>query len=252
MATEIHPGAFVDPAARIGQDVEIMAGAVVTKWAQLGDRTVVHPGAVIGGDPQYLAFDRKTPSWVTVGSDSVLREGVTLNRSIHADKATIIGARCFFMATSHTGHDCVVADDVVLANAALLAGHVEVGAFSFVGGGAAIHQFCRIGSLVMIAGGARITVDVPPFCLAAERDQVSGLNLIGIKRRGWARDAVKEVKACYQKVMKPTGNMRTTASEALPNVQSSEARIFLEFFGGGKRGFIRPQAGDRDFGETSR
>ncbi len=240
MATLIHPGAYVDPAAQLGQDVEIMPGAVVTKWVQLGDRCVVHPGAVIGGDPQYLAFDRHTPSWVRVGEGSVLREGVTLNRSIHADGATTVGARCFFMATSHAGHDCVVADDVVLANAALLAGHVEVGSFAFIGGGAAVHQFSRIGEVVMIAGGARITCDVPPFCMAAERDYLSGLNLVGIKRRNWPREAIKEVKECYRQLMKPTGNLRTAAAQMLDGAVSDQARAFLNFFAGGKRGFVRP------------
>jgi UDP-N-acetylglucosamine acyltransferase len=239
MATQIHPGAFVDPEAQLGEDVEVMPGAVVTKWAQLGDRTVVHPGAVIGGDPQYLAFDRKTPSWVRVGNDSVLREGVTLNRSINENQATVVGARCFFMATSHAGHDCLIADDVVVANGGLLAGHVEVGAFTFIGGGAAVHQFCRLGPLVMIAGGARITFDVPAFCMAAERDQLIGLNLVGIKRRGWDRDTIKEVKSCYQVVIKPVGNMRKSAAELKDTVRTPEGREFLNFFAGGTRGFCR-------------
>lgn len=250
MATEIHPGAFVDPAAKLGEDVEIMAGAVITKWAQLGDRTVVHPGAVIGGDPQYLAFDRKTPSWAKVGCDSVMREGVTVNRSASENESTIIGERCFMMANSHAGHDCLIADDVVMANAALLAGHVEVGAFTFLGGDAGVHQFCRVGSMAMISGGARITFDVPPFCMGTERNQISGMNLVGIKRRGWERETAKEVKACYHAVVKPTGNMRKVAAELLPTAKSKEARIFLEFFAGGTRGFCRPNASPRVVKET--
>ena len=157
MPTTIHPGAHVDPAAQLGEDVEVLPGAVITRWARIGNRVVVHPGAVIGGDPQYLAFKRETPSWVDVGAGTVLREGVTLNRSIYEDRATVIGERCFFMANTHAGHDCTVADDVVLANGALLAGHVDVGAFSFIGGNAAVHQFCRIGSLVMVGGLSPIT-----------------------------------------------------------------------------------------------
>ncbi len=240
MSTIIHNGSFVDPEAKLGVDVEVMPGAVITKWAELGDRVVVHPGAVIGGDPQYLAFERDTPSWIRIGSDSVIRESVTLNRSIHADGATTIGERCFMMACCHAGHDCTVADDVVLANNVLLAGHVDVAPFVFIGGGAAIHQYSRIGTVAMIAGLARITKDVPPYCMVAERDHLSGLNLVGIKRRNWTRDTIKEVKAIYHSVMQPIGNLRKLAAEHRAQAETPEAKTFLEFFETGKRGFVRP------------
>ena len=245
----IHPSAFVEPGAELGVEVEIMAGAVVTRWARLGDRAVVHPGAVIGGDPQYLKFDRATPSFVHVGAGTVVREHVTLNRSIHADQATTIGERCFFMAGSHAGHDCVVADDVILANQVLLAGHVSVGAHSFVGGGAAIHQFCRIGDVAMVAGLARITRDIAPFTMVAERDDVVGLNLVGIKRRGWPRETLREVKELYRALDLQGGSPRDAAAARLANTQSPEARRFLEFFGGGKRGFCRARRVGTDASE---
>ncbi len=170
----IHPNAIIEPGARLGADCEIMAGAIITRHAVLGDRVVVHPGAVVGGDPQYLKFDRRTPTFVHVGADSVIREHVTLNRSIHEGRATVVGARCFLMAASHAGHDCTLADDVVLANNTMLAGHVEVGAFTFVGGGAGVHQFTRIGESVMVGGLARVTRDLAPFTIVAERDEVGG------------------------------------------------------------------------------
>lgn len=241
MATQIHPTAVVEPGALLGADVTIMAHAVVTRHARLGDRVTVHSGAVIGGDPQYLAFDASTPSWVDVGEGAVLRENVTLNRSIHADQATVIGPRCFFMANSHAGHDCVVAADVVLANNAMLAGHVIVGERTFVGGGAGIHQFCRIGTGAMVAGLARITRDVPPYVMVAERDEVAGLNLVGLKRRGWPRSTIMEIKAAYRAVY-AMGNPRVAAAAhgAEHGSLSAEARAFLDFFAEGKRGFVRP------------
>jgi UDP-N-acetylglucosamine acyltransferase len=240
----IHPSAVVEEGAVLGVDVEIMAGAVVTRWARLGDRVVIHPGAVIGGDPQYLKFDPKTPSYVDVGAGTVVREHVTLNRSIHADQATVIGTGCFLMACSHAGHDSVVANDVVLANNVLLAGHVTVAALSFVGGGAAIHQFCRVGEGAMVAGLARITRDVPPFTMVAERDELIGLNLVGLKRRGWPRETMKELKQLYHEVCVPVGNPRELALARMAAVQATQARSFLEFFAGGKRGFCRPRRGD--------
>jgi UDP-N-acetylglucosamine acyltransferase len=241
MPTIIHPSAIVEDGAQLGVDCEILAHAIVTRHAVLGDRVVVHPGAVVGGDPQYIKFDRATPSFVRVGAGTVIRENVTLNRAIHADQTTVIGERCFLMAGSHAGHDCALGDDVVLANNALLAGHVSVGNFSFVGGGAAVHQFCRIGESAMIGGLSRITRDLAPFTITAERDDVSGLNLVGLKRRGFSRESIRELKEAFRVVYFGVGNIRELAAAALAGgtYQSAEARRFLEFFATGKRGFAR-------------
>jgi UDP-N-acetylglucosamine acyltransferase len=241
MPTIIHPSAVVEDGAQIGADCEIMAHAVVTRHAILGDRVVVYPGAVVGGDPQYIKFDRATPSVVRVGAGTVIR----------ADQMTVVGERCFLMAGSHAGHDCVLGNDVVLANNALLAGHVSVGDFSFVGGGAAIHQFCRIGESAMVGGLSRITRDLAPFTITAERDEVSGLNLVGLKRRGFSRDAIRELKQAFRFVYFGFGNIRELAATALANggYETAQARQFLEFFAGGKRGFARAEraeAGEND------
>ena len=237
----VHPTAIIEPGAQLGIDCEIMSLAVVTRHAILGDRVVVHPCAIVGGDPQYLAFDRRMPTFVQVGERSVIRENVTLNRSIHENQATVVGARCFLMAGSHAGHDCVLADDVVLANNSMLAGHVSVGAFSFVGGGAGIHQFVRVGESVMIGGLARITRDLAPFTLVAERDQVVGLNLVGMKRRGISRDSMRELRSAFHAVYFQAGNIRQLAATAAASgaFPSEEAGRFLSFFVEGKRGFAR-------------
>ncbi|MBC8009272.1 MAG: acyl-ACP--UDP-N-acetylglucosamine O-acyltransferase, partial [Burkholderiales bacterium] len=238
----IHPTAIIEPGAQLGVDCEVMAGAVVTRHAVLGDRVVVHPGAVVGGDPQFMKFDRRTPSFVRVGEGSVIREHVTLNRSIYEGKATVVGARCFLMAASHAGHDCEIADDVVLANNTMLAGHVAVGAFTFIGGGAGVHQFARIGESVMISGLSRISRDLAPFTIVAERDEVSGLNLVGLKRRGYPRETIRELKDAFRAVYSNAGNIRALAAAALASeaFASAEARRFLAFFAEGKRGFARP------------
>ncbi|CAM2969262.1 acyl-ACP--UDP-N-acetylglucosamine O-acyltransferase [Rariglobus hedericola] len=241
MPTIIHPSAIVEDGAQLGVDCEILARAIVTRHAVLADRVVVHPGAVVGGDPQYIKFDRATPSFVRVGEGTVIRENVTLNRAIHAGNSTVIGARCFLMANSHLGHDCALGDDVVLANNVMLAGHVDVGSFTFIGGGAGIHQFCRIGESAMISGLSRISRDLAPFTITAERDEVSGLNLVGLKRRGFSREAIGELKTAFRAVYFGLGNIRELAATALANgnYTTTEARRFLEFFAGGKRGFAR-------------
>jgi UDP-N-acetylglucosamine acyltransferase len=241
MATTIHPTAIIEPGAQLGADCEIMAYAVVTKHCVLGDRVVVHPFAVIGGDPQYLKFDRATAAGVRIGAGTVIREHVTINRSIHAGKNTVIGENCFMMAVSHAAHDCEVGNHVVFANAALLAGHVSVGDHTFLGGAAAVHQFCRIGEGVMVAGHAAITRDVPHFTMVAERDDVIGFNVVGLKRRGVARAAIAELKAAFAEVYFTAGNIRAVAAQLLVkgNYATVEARRFLEFFAGGKRSFAR-------------
>jgi UDP-N-acetylglucosamine acyltransferase len=242
MAGSIHPTASIEPGAQLGADCEIHAYAVITRHAVLGDRVVVHPFAVVGGDPQYLKFDRATPSAARVGAGTVLREYVTINRSIHAGQATIVGENCFLMSGAHVAHDCAVGNNVVLANNVLLAGHVSVGDFSFIGGGAAVHQFTRIGEGVMVGGLARITRDLAPFIIVAERDEVSGLNLVGLKRRGVSRDVIRELKEAFRAVFVTPGNIRNLAARALASGKfgTAEARRFLEFFAAGKRSFARP------------
>jgi UDP-N-acetylglucosamine acyltransferase len=176
-----------------------------------------------------------------VGAGTVIREHDTLNRSIQAGGFTTVGENCFLMAASHVAHDCALGDGVILANGALLAGHVSVGDHTFFGGGAAVHQFCRIGESTMVAGHASITRDVPPFVMVAERDDVIGLNVVGLKRRGFGRAAIAELKSAYHAVYFTSGNIRDVAAQqAKANAfETAEARRFLEFFGGGKRGFAR-------------
>jgi len=247
MPTAIHPTAIVEAGAQLGADCEIMAYAVVTRHCVLGDRVVVHPFAVVGGDPQYLKFDRSLATGVRIGAGTVLREHVTVNRSIHAGGFTTVGKNCFLMAASHVAHDCAVGGNVVFANAALLAGHVSVGDHTFLGGGAAVHQFCRIGESVMVAGHASITRDVPHYVLVAERDDVIGLNVVGLRRRGFSRAAIAELKAAFHAVYFTPGNIREVAAAELARgaYTSEEARRFVTFFSEGKRSFARARRAEQ-------
>ena len=244
----IHPTAIVEDGAQLGANCVIHAHAHVTRHCVLGEGVVVHPFAVIGGDPQDLSFDAAVASGVRVGARTMLRVYVTINRSTRADEFTEVGADCFLMAASHVGHDCRVGDRVILANAVLLAGHVHVGERAFLGGGAVIHQFVRVGEGVMLSGGARITRDIPPFTMAAERDELVGLNVIGLRRRGLRPPVLSEIKSAYRAVCRAAGNPRELAAAELTAgvYQSAEARRFLEFFAGGRRGFLRARGGATD------
>jgi UDP-N-acetylglucosamine acyltransferase len=243
MPTSVDPTAFVEPGAQLGADCKIHQYAVVNRWAILGDRVTVHPFAVVGGDSQDLKFDGNSESWVRVGSGTRIRESVTINRSTQPGGVTEVGENCLLMACCHVAHDCVVGRDVVIANAVLLAGHVTVGDHAILGGASIYHQFVRIGRGAMVGGGSRVSLDVPPFTLITERNEVIGLNLVGLKRRGASRDSVRELKEAFQEVYRTHGNIREIAGELLSSsrFKTAEARCFLEFFGDGKRGVARPR-----------
>ena len=241
MATSLHPTAIVEPGAQLGVDCEIHPYAIVKRGAVLGDRVVVHPFAVVGGDPQDLKFKPGTKSGARIGAGTRIREYVTVNCATEAGAFTEIGENCLLMACCHVAHDCRVGRNVVLANAVLLAGHVEVADHAILGGGAAFHQFVRVGEGTIVGGLSRITLDLPPFSMVAERDEVSGLNLVGLRRRGAARETIAELKTAFRLVYGTAGNIREIAAAALASgrFQGPETRRFLEFFAGGQRGLAR-------------
>lgn len=251
--TEIHPTALVHERAQLGAGCLIHAYAVITEHCVLGEGVVVHPFAVIGGDPQDISFKPDTQTGVRIGAHTVIREHVTVNRATKAGTSTEVGSHCFLMTGCHVAHDCHIGDHVIIANAVLMGGHVHIGNRAFLGGGAVIHQFCRIGESVMIGGGGRISGDVAPFCLATERNTLIGLNVVGMRRRGIKREAFNEVKRAWHLLNEPVGNLRDIAAAALrtDEFKTVEARSFLEFYQGGKRGFARTRrdSGGDDTGE---
>jgi len=257
---EIHPTAIVSTEAKLADDVlvgayaivegdvEIGAGskleshAIVKDGAIIGARVTVGNFAVISGLPQDLSFDPATRSFVRIGDGTTIREGATINRATQEGKATVVGQNCFVMAEAHVGHDCQVGSEVVIGNASLLGGHVQVGERCFLGGSAGIHQFCRIGEGVMFGGQSTATMDVAPFTMFAERNALFGLNLVGLRRRGFSKETISILQRCYRSVFLGTGNVRRLARELLDGEygECAEARRFLEFFGSGTRGFAMP------------
>jgi UDP-N-acetylglucosamine acyltransferase len=240
-ASSIHPTALIEEGARLGEGCVIHAHALIGRHCELADGVVVHPYAVLGGDPQDLGFKPETPSGVRIGSRSVIREHVTINRATRPGASTTLGADCFLMTGCHVAHDCRIGDRVVIANAVLLAGHVQIGDRAFLGGGAVIHQFVRIGESAMIGGGGRISSDVAPFCLATERNTVYGLNVVGLRRRGLTREVLSQIKQAYRETLARGGNVRERAAAELASGRypSPEARAFLEFLVAGRRPLAR-------------
>ncbi len=239
---EVGPYCVVESDAVLGEHCCLESHVVVKRWSNIGPSVRICSGAVVGGDPQDRSFDSSIASRVEVGADSVLREGVTVHRSTREGGVTRLGERVYLMAFSHVAHDCDVGDDVVMANGALLAGHVHVGARVFIGGGAGIHQFCRLGDTVMVGGNAAITKDIPPGLSVIERNRVLGLNLVGLKRSGLSAGEIDTYKRMLREFYAEPGPLRDKARRHLQdNLAAPEwRRRFFEFFLDGRRGCVFP------------
>ena len=236
--TRIGPYSLVEEGVQTGQGCMLAAHVILRRGTILGENVRVDSFAVVGGDPQDLRFDPVTPSGVRVGDGAVLREGVTIHRSTREGGATTVGAGALLMGYCHVGHDCRVGARVVMGNGALLAGHVEVGEGSFLSGGAVFHQFTRIGEGAMAGGNARLGLDLPPFTLACERNELHGLNLVGLRRRGCDDATISELKRLYREIYQ--GGSPQKNANAL-QAKTELGKIFLAFFVPSKRGYLRPE-----------
>lgn len=215
---EIGPFAIIEDAVVLGPGCRVASQAKVCRGVTMGKNNVVDHGAVIGGNPQDLSFDPTVKSGVLIGDDNTFREYVTINRSTEAGGNTIVGDRNFFMAVSHLAHDVTVGNDNVLANNVLIAGHVRVGNKIFFGGGTAIHQFIRVGDFAMTQGNCGMTRDIPPFCVVHKINQLSGLNVIGLRRGGFTREERKEIKLAYSLLL----NSKFSREEALEKADMAD------------------------------
>ncbi|MCC7396366.1 MAG: acyl-ACP--UDP-N-acetylglucosamine O-acyltransferase [Planctomycetes bacterium] len=242
---DVEVGAFavIEADVVFGPGCRIAEHAIVRAGSTLGAAVVVDSHATVGGAPQ-MRGEVPAAGRVRIGHRSVLREGVTINRPTKVDGVTTIGDDCMLMANSHVGHDSTVGDNVTLANNVMLAGHVEIGAGTFVGGGAGVHQFVRIGSGAMVGGNASISYDVPPYAIAAERNLLYGLNVVGLRRSRMPAEDLAALKRCYHQVFCGPGDLRARVRALLQQdccAMAGPGRRFLEFFVGGKRGFARPR-----------
>ena len=219
-----------------------MANAYITGHSEIGRDNQIHMGAVIGHEPQDLKFDRKTRSYLRIGDRNVFREYCTVHRGTEPESATVIGNDCFLMGLSHVGHNCVLGNHVIVCNCALLAGHVHVGDRAFLSGGVVIHQFTHIGRVAMFSGNARVSMDVPPFTLAAERNEVRALNLVGIRRLKLPAAAVAELKQLFRLFYLSglNGSEALKQASAEGSFVTAEAREFIDFVRHSPNGICPP------------
>ncbi len=255
----IDPRAAVHPDARLAEDVVVGPFCVVGPEAEIGGRTrleahvvidgrvrvgpdnVVGPFASLGGPPQDLKY-RDEPTSVTIGAANRIREYVTVSRgTAGGGGVTRIGDNNLFMAYAHIGHDANVGSRIVFANAATLAGHVEVGDDATVGGFSGIHQFCRVAKHAFIGGYSVVTRDALPWVLTVGNRAAShGINVVGLKRKGYPQETVDAIKRCYLTLFRS----KMLLDEAIAKVEAEsgsieEVRYFLEFVRSSKRGVVR-------------
>ena len=255
---QIHPTAVVDSGAELGEDVIIgplcvvEAGAVIGAGCRLearaavkgrttlGRNNIIGEGAVIGGRAQHIHVN--DPGGVLViGDNNCIRENVTIHRGWQNDAATIIGNSNMLMVGSHVGHDCRVGNNCILVNHVLLGGHVQLEDRAYMGGGSAVHQFCRVGRLVMVGGLSKITQDVPPYVMAegVAASQVIGLNKVGLKRNGYTPADIVQLKEAYRVIYRQGLRWSEVLEILKTDFSTGPAAAFHEFLKTGKRGFIQ-------------
>ncbi len=258
MTADVHPAAFVDPGARLGDDVRIGPGAVigahvtigprtkidshalVTGWTTIGADCHLHHGAVVGSAPQDLKYAGE-PSYVVIGDHTVLREYVTVNLATEPGYTTRVGSHCLLMAYAHIAHNCQVGDRCVIANIVQLAGYVVVDDWAILGGAALVHQFVRIGRHAMVGGASRVSQDIAPFVRAAGSPPHNvGLNSIGLERRGASRPTRDALDRAYRIYFR-SGQSSAAAIESIRGELSGipEVEHFARFCETSVRGITR-------------
>ena len=251
---KIHSTAIIDAAAQLGADVEIGAYSLIGAGAVIGEKcklqthvviegsvrmgagNFVGHGAIIGAIPQDLSFDLKTQSSVEIGQGNVIREYCTIHRGSTEGSATVLGNDNFLMVGTHLGHNCTLGNGVVIANDCLLAGHVRIDDHAFVGGGSRFHQSIRMGRLVMAEG--RFTQNLPPF-LSAAKNQVYGINVLGLRRADFSSADRDEIKRAFKLLYRSGLNTKQALEKAAETEFGPIGREFFEFVANaGKRGIV--------------
>lgn len=237
---EIGPFCYIDKNVVIGDGNKLMNSVTLLSGARMGSHNVVFPGAVIGAIPQDLKFQGEETT-AEIGDHNTIRENVTINRGTAAKGRTVVGSNNLLMEGMHVAHDVEVGNGCIIGNSTKIAGEVVVDDFAIISANVLIHQFCHIGSYVMVGGGTRTGQDVPPYVMAA-REPVAycGLNLVGLRRRGFSPELIDNIHNTYR-LLYQRGKLReeclAEVREQVP--QSPEIDYILDFVTKSKRGIIK-------------
>ena len=237
---EIGPFCYIDKNVVIGNNNRLMNSVTVLSGARIGNNNTLFPGAVIGAIPQDLKFKGEETT-AEIGDNNTIRENVTINRGTAAKGKTIVGSNNLLMEGMHVAHDAIVGNGCIIGNTTKIAGEVVIDDFAIISACVLIHQFCHIGSYVMVGGGTRTSQDIPPFCMAA-REPVAycGLNLVGLRRRGFSKEIIENIHNTYR-LLYQRGKLREEClkeiRETIP--MSQEIEYILNFVTSSKRGIIK-------------
>ena len=256
--SKISPLAFVDPSAKIGENCEIGPFSFIDANVEIGDNNVImnnvsilsgarigsgnrfFPGAVIAAVPQDLKFKGEDTT-VQIGDNNTIRENVTIHRGTASTGTTIVGSNNLLMENMHVAHDCVVGSGCIIGNSTKLAGEVIVDDNAIISAVVLVHQFCRVGGYVMVQGGSRTSKDIPPFIIAGrEPIEYAGLNIIGLRRRGFSNELIENIHNAYRIIYQ----QQLIVSEAIEKIKaeipmSKEIEYIIDFVSKSKRGIIR-------------
>ena len=236
--TTIHNNVTIGSGTWIGSNVTIMEGA------RIGKNCRIFPGAVISAIPQDLKFDGED-SLVIIGDNTTIRECVTVNRGTKALGKTEIGNNCLIMATSHIAHDCIIGNNCILANGSVIAGHVTVGDFAILSGLVAVHQFIHIGQHALVSGGSLVRKDVPPFTKAGKEPlSYVGINSIGLRRRGFTTEKIREIQNIYRILYQKNYNTSQASEKIEADMEATKERDqIILFIKNSQRGIMKGYTG---------
>ncbi len=240
---EIGPFAVIESNVTIGDNCYIDAHVKICEYTTIGANTRVYYGALVGAPPQDHRFSPSTVSYTEIGSNTVIREYVTIHRSPTENKKTVIGDHTLLMAFVHIGHDVIIGNRVTIANMTAISGHVTVGDGAVLSGYILVHQFCRIGSLAMLGARAIVVQDIPPYCLLAENGRVAGPNTIGLRRAGLDPASRTAIRRAIKNYFFYGYNAMTAISEISKMEITPEVGKFIEFIKSTSRGIV---SGDPD------
>jgi UDP-N-acetylglucosamine acyltransferase len=235
----VGPYAIIGPNVTIGDRSQIAAHAVIERNTRVGAEVKVGYGSVLGADPQDLKY-RGEETWVEVGDQTTIREYCTINRGTPATGRTTVGTRCFIMTYVHIAHDCVIGDDVILANSIQMAGHVTIDDRAIVSGLVPIHQFVRIGTYAFVGGASRVNQDVPPYTKAVGNPlHLYGLNSVGLQRAAFGAEVKLALKKAYRLVFNSHLTITQGVARARAEIATiTEVETFLRFIEASQRGVL--------------
>ncbi len=249
---EIGPFTYIAENVEIGEGTWIGPNVTILDYVKIGKNCKIFPGAVVGAIPQDLKYAGEV-SYVEIGDNTTIRECATINRGTAASgkSKTVVGNNCLIMSYAHVAHDCVIHDNVILTSYVGIAGETEIDDHAIIGGASAVHQFSRIGAHVMIGGGSMVAKDVPPYALAGHRPlSYVGINIIGLRRRGFTIEQINTIKEIYQIIYHSGLNRSDACIKVETEIPDCEEKTtILNFIRNSKRGIIRAATGTQGLDE---